>query len=191
MTLPNILTISRIILAVVIVGLLMSNSLMGNIAATLFFAIAALTDFYDGYIAKKYGLVGDFGKIMDPIADKILMIAVFGVLAYLGMIAWWMVIVIAVREIAVTASRLAAMRQGQILPAETAGKIKTAFQMGSVFVILIFLMAEQSAGARNWFYVIENNWRTLIDVLMVINMVLTVGSGAAYFWKKFNDESNS
>ena len=74
--------------------------------AVIVFTIASLTDFYDGHLAKKKGLVSNFGKIMDPIADKVLILSTFGVLAHLGMIACWMFIVIAVREVAVTASRI-------------------------------------------------------------------------------------
>ena len=106
MNLPNVLTLSRIVLAVVLVFLLEENSSMGNILAVIVFAIASLTDFYDGHLAKTRGLVSDFGKIMDPIADKILLLSAFGVLAHIGMIAWWMFIVIAIREILVTVSRL-------------------------------------------------------------------------------------
>ena len=106
MNLPNILTLSRIVFALFIVLMLLANTLSGNIAATLLFAVASITDFYDGYLAKKQGLISNFGKIMDPIADKILMLCVFGALAYLGMVQWWMVIVIALREIAVTLSRV-------------------------------------------------------------------------------------
>jgi CDP-diacylglycerol--glycerol-3-phosphate 3-phosphatidyltransferase len=98
MNIPNALTLSRIVLALVIVTLLEKNSLGGNIAAVIVFAVASLTDFYDGYLAKRWGLVSDFGKIMDPIADKILLLSIFGVLAYIGMIPWWMFMVIAIRE---------------------------------------------------------------------------------------------
>ena len=112
MNLPNILTISRIVLAVVLVFLLEESSSTGNILAVIVFAIASLTDFYDGHLAKKRGLVSNFGKIMDPIADKILLLSAFGVLAHIGMIAWWMFIVIAIREILVTASRLCGHASG-------------------------------------------------------------------------------
>src|SRR5476649_2166201 len=115
MNLPNVLTISRIVLAIVLIFLLEESSSTGNIWAVIVFAIASLTDFCDGHLAKTRGLVSNFGKIMDPIADKILLLSTLGVLAHIGMVAWWMFIVIAIREIVVTASRLLAMRQGQVL----------------------------------------------------------------------------
>ena len=93
--------------------------------------MASITDFYDGYLAKTRGLISDFGKIMDPISDKILMLSIFFALAYMGIVAWWMVILIAVREIYVTLDRLWSMKKGQVLSAERAGKIKTVFQMES------------------------------------------------------------
>ena len=187
MSLPNILTISRIVFAFFIVLLLLANTLAGHIAAAILFTIAAWTDFYDGYLAKRQGLSSDFGKIMDPISDKVLMLAVFGVLAHLGMVAWWMVIAMAAREVAVTVSRLRAMAQGQVLAAESAGKIKTVCQMLTIAAILLFLIFEQSVFTADWFYRVEIGWRSLIHILMAASVFLTVGSGAVYFrdkWRK-------
>lgn len=190
MNLPNILTLSRIVLAVVLVFLLEQGSAMGNILAVVVFSMAALTDYYDGYFAKKQGLVSDFGKIMDPIADKILLLSTFGVLAHIGMIDWWMFIVIAVREITVTVSRLYVMRtKGQVLAAERAGKIKTVTQIIAVSVILLYLTAQQSAFCSSWFYNVQNLWRMLIDVLMWAALILTVYSGVEYYRNKSKIQS--
>ncbi|MBI4309658.1 MAG: CDP-diacylglycerol--glycerol-3-phosphate 3-phosphatidyltransferase [Candidatus Omnitrophica bacterium] len=186
MSLPNILTLSRIVFAFFIVLLLLANTLAGHMAAAILFTIAAWTDFYDGYLAKRQGLISDFGKIMDPIADKVLMLAVFGVLAHLGMVLWWMVMVIAAREAAVTVSRLKAMARGRVLAAESAGKIKTVCQMLAIAAVLLFLIAEQSMFTAHWFYRAETAWRSLINVLMMASVFLTVVSGAMYFrdeWK--------
>ena len=187
---PNVLTLSRIFFALILVILLNQNALITNVAAALVFAVASITDFYDGYLAKKYGLISDFGKLMDPIADKVLMLAVFAVLAHVGMVAWWMVIVIAAREIAVTVSRLAAMCQGQVLAAERAGKIKTVVQITAVGVILLYLIADQSSLCASWFYMAQKVWLSLINVLMLLAVILTVVSGAAYFQHKANIEKN-
>lgn len=188
---PNILTISRFVFAALILFLLLCNNLTSIIAATVFFLIASITDFYDGYLAKKHGLISDFGKIMDPIADKVLMIIVFGALAYLGMMDWWMIIAITVREVVVTVSRLRGMARGQVLAAEQAGKIKTVFQMVSIGVTLLFLICEQSAFARGWFYHAEPTWRAFIQLMMLISVLLTVSSGIAYFRNKWNSEKTS
>lgn len=184
MNLPNILTLSRIVLAIVLVFLLEEGSVSGNILGTIVFAIASLTDFYDGYLAKKRGLVSNFGKIMDPVADKILLLSCFGVLAHIGMIAWWMFIVIAIREILVTASRLWAMRQGQVLAAERAGKIKTVVQIVAVSVILLYLVAQQSEYCSFWFYNVQRIWLSANYVLMLAAVILTVYSGIDYFRNK-------
>ena len=184
MNLPNVLTLSRIVMAVVLVFLLESSSAMGNILAAIVFTIASLTDFYDGYLARTKGLVSGFGKIMDPIADKILLLSTFGVLAHIGMIAWWMFIVIAIREIAVTASRLWAIRQGQVLAAERAGKIKTVVQIVAVSVILLYLVAQQSEFCSNWFYHFQNVWLGINKGLMLAAVILTVYSGIEYFRNK-------
>ena len=156
MNLPNILTLSRIVLAIVLVFLLEQRSSIGNILSVVVFTIASLTDFYDGHLAKQRGLVSDFGKIMDPIADKILLLSTFGVLAHIGMMDWWMFIVIAVREILVTVSRLCVMCcKGQVLAAERAGKIKTVTQIVAVSVILLYLVAQQSHFCSFWFYHVQ------------------------------------
>ena len=184
MNLPNILTHSRIIMAVFLIFLLEQGTASGNILAAIIFAIASLTDFYDGHLAKTRGLVSDFGKIMDPVADKILLLSTFGVLAHIGMIAWWMFIVIAVREILVTVSRLMMMRQGQVLAAERAGKIKTVVQIIAVSAILLFLVAQQSEYCSYWFYNVQRIWSLVNYALMIFAVILTVYSGADYFCHK-------
>ena len=184
MNLPNILTFSRIVFAVVLIFLLEESSQIGNILALIVFVIASLTDFYDGHLAKKRGLISDFGKIMDPVADKILLLSVFGVLAHIGKIAWWMFIVIAIREVLVTGSRLWAMRQGQVLAAERAGKIKTVVQITAVLAILINLVAQQSEYCSFWFYSAQRIWDSINDFLMFVAVILTVYSGIDYFRNK-------
>jgi CDP-diacylglycerol--glycerol-3-phosphate 3-phosphatidyltransferase len=184
MNLPNILTLSRIFFAIILVFLLEEESLTGNILAAIIFAIASLTDFCDGHLAKTRGLVSNFGKIMDPVADKILLLSTFGVLAHIGMIAWWMFIVIAIREILVTISRLLAMRQGQVLAAERAGKIKTVSQIIAVASILLYLVAQQSENCSHWFFNVQRSWVGVNNVLMLVAVILTVYSGLEYFRNK-------
>ncbi len=186
---PNILTLSRIGFAVILVVLLNQNALWANIAALVVFGLAAITDFYDGYLAKRMGLISDFGKLMDPIADKVLILSMFAVFAHIGMVAWWMIILIALREIVVTASRLHAMSQGRVLAAERAGKIKTVVQIAAIIFILLFLVAEQSSEISDWFFSVENSWRSLNNVLMLSTVLLTVGSGIAYFRSLMKKES--
>lgn len=189
MNLPNVLTLSRIVFAVVLIFLLEKDSSTGNILAFIVFTIASLTDFYDGYLAKTRGLVSDFGKIMDPVADKILLLSVFGVLAHThsGMVPWWMFIVIAIREIMVTASRLWAMHQGQVLAAERAGKMKTLLQIVAVSAILLYLVAQQSEYCSSWFHNVQTGWIGINNLLMLLAVILTLYSGIDYFCNKFKD----
>ena len=181
MTLPNILTLSRIVFAGLIVWLLCQYSLFAYVAAAVVFTAASLTDFYDGYLAKKHGLTSNFGKIMDPIADKILILSIFGVLAHMGMVDIWMVVLITLREIAVTASRLGAMVKGRVLAAEQAGKVKTVCQIITISVVLLFLIAEESPCTAGWFFQAQPLWQGLINFLMVITVFVTVFSGIVYF----------
>ena len=187
MNLPNVLTISRIVLAIVLVFLLEERSSTGNILAAVVFAIASLTDFYDGHLAKKRGLVSSFGKIMDPIADKILILSTFGVLAHIGMIAWWMFIVITLREVLVTASRLLAFCHGQVLAAERAGKVKTVVQIIAVLSILLYLVAQGSEYCT-WFYHAQRIWLGINDVLMIWAVIMTIYSGIDYFRNRSKSE---
>ena len=191
MTLPNVLTLSRLVFAALIVWLLCQYSLAAYVAAAVLFAGAALTDFYDGHLAKKSGLTSDFGKIMDPIADKVLILSIFFVLTYTGMVEAWMVVLIAVREICVTASRLRAMSRGQVLAAEKAGKIKTVFQIISISVVLLFLIAEESPWTAAWFFQVQSLGQGVINFLMVVTVFLTVGSGAAYFKNQWTNSQRS
>ncbi len=181
MNLPNILTMSRFGFAIIFVFLLLQNSLEATILAAVVFTVAAVTDLLDGYFAKKHGLDTDFGKIMDPIADKFLILAAFFVFVYIGLVQGWMVLLIFIREVAVTVSRMMRLRRGQVIAAEKAGKIKTVFQIFCVGVALLFLMLEKSSFAQNWSASVENGWVVVINLLMFVTVLLTVNSGVSYF----------
>ncbi len=191
MNLPNILTMSRFVLAVIFVALLGQNSLGTMILAAAVFAIAAVTDFLDGYFAKKRGLMSDFGKIMDPIADKFLILAAFFVFVQMGVVQGWMVLLIFIREVVVTASRVLRLRRGQVIAAERAGKIKTVFQIICVGVTLLFLILEKSSFAQSWSVSVENGWVVFINFLMFVTVLLTVNSGVSYFlnFRKLKERS--
>ena len=181
MNLPNMLTMSRFFLAIVFVVLLDRNSFWATIFAATVFTVAAVTDLLDGYFAKKHGLITDFGKIMDPIADKFLILAAFFVFVQMGLVQGWMVLLIFIREVVVTLSRVMCLRRGQVIAAEKAGKIKTVFQIVCVGVALLFLILEKSHFARDWSASVENGWVVLINLLMFVTVLLTVNSGVSYF----------
>jgi CDP-diacylglycerol--glycerol-3-phosphate 3-phosphatidyltransferase len=138
MNIANQVTLSRAILAFVCMGLLAVNTFSYIMAAFIVFIVAAITDFFDGYLARKYNLVSDWGKLWDPIADKILVIGVFLAFVFLGVVELWMVMVIIFREVVVTWMRMICLKKGTVIEAKMAGKHKTVAQI--VGIILIFIM---------------------------------------------------
>lgn len=184
MNLPNYLTLSRIVFTFVIMGLLFIPSFAGACAAFVLFLIACITDLMDGWIARKKGLMTDFGKIMDPLADKVLVLGLFLTFVQLQVVPAWMVAVIMVREFFVTGLRLFALRKdGIVLAAENAGKHKTVSQMMAICLILLFIVFKESGyyfsfWDRQW----EDVFRAGIWALMISALVLTVYSGATFFW---------
>ena len=132
------LTLGRCVLAAVFVLLMSFDNVICYLAAYAMFTIAAITDYYDGKIAREQNLVTNFGKLLDPIADKILMLAGFIMLMHIPdlYIPGWTVIAILAREFLITGARSLAASEGVVLPANIYGKAKTAIQMTYVFVIL-------------------------------------------------------
>ncbi len=184
MNLPNKLTILRIILTFIFIYFISQERLVYVTVASIVFGLAAVTDFCDGYIAKKYHLVSDFGKLMDPIADKFLILAALLSFVRMHLVEIWMVLFIFGREILITGLRLFAMSKGKILSAERAGKHKTVSQMMVIFFILAFLLVKQSLhGSDRWTPEFEMWGKAGIDILMLITVGLTVVSGFSYFWK--------
>lgn len=181
MNIPNVLTCSRIVLTVFIIWLLLQGTGTGYVLATVLFIAASITDFYDGYFAKRMGLITDWGKIMDPIADKVLMISVFAALAHTGLVAWWMTGLIVAREVLVTAVRLNDLSRGIVSAAEKTGKIKTVVQMVSIGLCLLYLISHSWSASTGLNAQVKAGWRTLIDVFMMASVILTLYSGAEYF----------
>jgi len=129
MNLPNKLTVMRIILTFVFMLLLSVQGLGWRIASLLVFSIAALTDLMDGRIAHKYNMVTDFGKLMDPIADKILVLSAFAAFVQMQLVRDWMFMIIISRELLITYFRLFALNKGKVMSAGKMGKGKTVSQM--------------------------------------------------------------
>ena len=173
--LPNAITVARIPLAVVFFVLLLVGGTYGLadltvrwIAAVLFI-VAISTDWVDGYLARRYDIVSDFGKLWDPIADKLLTGAGFVGLAILGEVSWWIVAVILGREWGITIHRLVVASE-HVVAAAWMGKIKTAFQGVALGWALLPLHVFIGLGP----------WTVVTTVLMVIVLVLTVVSGIDY-----------
>lgn len=181
MNIPNLLTIGRILLTVIFAVLMGIATPWGAIAALMCFTVAILTDFADGYIARKYQQISVFGKIMDPIADKFLTLTAFFILAFHGMLFWWMVGLVAIREVVVTAARLRALMTGVVLPAENAGKVKTVFQMTALTLALLLYCALLIFPQATWLSKIHFPLWLLIHGIMLVAVILTVWSGVIFF----------
>ena len=185
MNLPNKLTILRVIMIPLVMVFYMVDAIpYGKIVALALFVIAALTDFLDGYIARKYNLVTDFGKFLDPIADKLLVASVLFMIAIDGTIPnpWGviMVTIIMSRELIVDAFRLIACTKGIVLAADIWGKAKTMVQCWTMPLCILLAFFEQctSVGGAGLLA-----FQIVCYVLIGISTVLTVISGVNYFAK--------
>ena len=178
MNLPNRLTLVRIVLSFLLVFLLLSPGLAFKEAALFVFVAAALTDWWDGRIARRRGLVSDFGILMDPIADKVLVLFAFGAFVWLRVAPLWVVLLIAAREILITGLRMAALARGRALPAETAGKWKAALQMATIAVTLLFLVARGLFTAGGWIVRVE----LVLEGLIFLTLLITLTSGLSFLW---------
>jgi len=182
MNLPNKITLIRIALVFIFMLFLFMKGLTFKVLALATFMIAAFSDYLDGFIAKRYGIISDFGKLMDPIADKILTLAAFLAFVEMKLIPAWMVVIILMRELIITGIRLFALAKGEVLPASLVGKQKTVSQMVSIFVILIFIIFRE-AGVRVfgfWSPPFEYWYKQLIFILMLVTVALTIISGVSY-----------
>lgn len=181
MNLPNQLTVARLGLSVVFVAFLSVSLPFNHTLALLVFLVATFTDYLDGQIARRRNLITDFGKLMDPLADKILTAAAFICLIPFGAIPAWVVIVIIAREFLITGLRLLAGAKGVVLPAEKMGKHKTAWQMATIiFFLLLLALGDFNSSRLAW---TSFAWNVVGPVMIFVTTVLTVYSGAGYFWK--------
>ena len=140
MSLPNVLTILRVILIpVFLVVLFLMPEPVNRYVAAAIFIVASITDFFDGYFARKWNLVSNFGKFMDPLADKLLVMAALVSMVQLKDLSAWVVIIILARELAITGFRTLAMEANIVMAASFWGKIKTALQMVMIIVVLLNL----------------------------------------------------
>ena len=167
------------VLSFVLIVFLLIPGLPAKIGALFFFIVAALTDLWDGRIARRQKLVSDFGTLMDPIADKVLVLSAFVAFVQLQVVPAWMVVLIATREFIVTGLRLFALGKGQILPAEAAGKHKTVSQMVAISLTLLYLVAREAAMSGG----LIRFGPVAIQALMLLTVVLTLTSGISFLWK--------
>jgi len=156
MNLPNQLTIARCVMAIIFVGILSFDNTLCYLVAYLLFTAAVITDYYDGKIARSRNLITNFGKLFDPVADKVLMMAAFVMLMTIPelRIPGWTVVVIFAREFLVMGARTLAAADGAVIAANQYGKSKTALQMTYVFVffslVILFRLIDQLPVIQTW-----------------------------------------
>lgn len=181
MNLPNQLTVARLVITVVFVAVLSIEFPHSKSLALILFIVASITDFLDGYIARKLNLITKFGKLMDPLADKILMCAGFVILTAEGLISAWMVVTILAREFLVTGLRLIASAEGHVLAAEKLGKHKTVWQIITVIYFLAYLASSEST--FGWIGFLFAGEPLFGPILLWITLLLTITSGVGYLLK--------
>jgi len=179
----NRLTVSRLVLTILFVATLNSTWRYAHTSALLIFLLAGVTDYFDGEIARRSGSVTNFGKLMDPLVDKIMMAAAFISLVPLGAIPVWAAITVVARDFLITGLRLMASARGQILPAERLGKHKTSWQIATVIFFLVLLSAHElkyAESASGWWF---RAWYHGGPLLVWIAVAFTVYSGLRYAWR--------
>ena len=163
--LPNVLTLARILLVPVLVVALLEGSPDGDLMAAVVFALASATDLADGYLARARGSITTFGKLMDPVADKLLVVAALLALVSRQRLDAWVAMVIISRELVVTATRLAATQSGVVVSAAPMGKLKTVVQVGTIFALIAV------GGHHVW-----------LSVLVYVTVAVTLASGVDYLF---------
>lgn len=171
MNLPNKLTMARVIAVPIFIVLFLLGY---RYTSAILFILASATDFLDGYIARKKGLVTNFGKIMDPLADKVLVISALCLLVETGEVAAWMLIVILAREFTVAGLRTVAAADGLVIAAGITGKIKTVLQMIAVPLLLLL----------NWPFVYTGV--PMDRIFLWASVIMTVVSGVEYVARNVN-----
>lgn len=193
MNLPNFLSFIRIIIAFIAPFFLINGSKTVSIVAGIFCTIAIATDYFDGWYARKYNKITTLGKILDPIADKALVLISFSVLVYLDALSVWWVIPIFIREIAVTAYRFMFLSKNIVVAAAKSGKVKTVMQMLTLGIAYFFFMINKfykgdlklSFGAE-WTEMFMKGFDIVLLVALAFTVYLTIKSGYLFFknnWK--------
>jgi CDP-diacylglycerol--glycerol-3-phosphate 3-phosphatidyltransferase len=179
----NRITLSRLALTVLFVVALSSSWHYARTAALVIFLIAGLSDFVDGEIARRYGIITNFGKLMDPLVDKIMVAAAFISLVPLKAVPAWAATAVVARDFLITGLRLMASAKGRILPAESLGKQKTSWQIVTIvfFLALLSIAELRYADEKAIWWV--RAWDEAGPVLVWITVALTIYSGIGYAWR--------
>jgi CDP-diacylglycerol---glycerol-3-phosphate 3-phosphatidyltransferase len=187
MNLPNKLTLSRLILSVVFIIVLFSQIPLAETIALVLFGVASLTDYFDGKIARRDNLITNFGILMDPLADKILICSAFIAFVGLNQMPAWMVVIIVARELAITGLRLLAASKQVVLAAEGYGKHKTISQIVAILSILVLMSYKEWGPPGQWVFgwtIFDTPWVDWVAMLSKwVAVLLTLLSGSMYLWR--------
>jgi CDP-diacylglycerol--glycerol-3-phosphate 3-phosphatidyltransferase len=179
----NRITLSRLALTVLFVVSLNSSWQYARTTALVIFLIAGLTDFIDGEIARRYGIITNFGQLMDPLVDKIMLAAAFISLVPLKAVPAWAATTVVARDFLITGLRLMASAKGRILPAESLGKQKTSWQVITVLFFLGLFSASELRFANEESVWWLRAWNQAGPILVWVTVALTLYSGVAYAWR--------
>ena len=186
MNLPNKLTLLRCALTPLFLACLVIDFPLHYGAALLVFIVASLTDYFDGLIARKRGQITNFGKFLDPLADKALTTAAF--IGFVHMLSSqslpWVLFIVLIREFAVMSVRLLAAKDGVVVAASFMGKLKTVMQMVAIIYMLVFRQAVRFMIVREYIGNAGILWGSRIGIVLVwVSVIATVVSGIQYIWQ--------
>jgi len=195
MTLPNLLTTLRILLVPVFMFLLLLESPSMKLLGVIVFIIASLTDIYDGYHARKYGLTSRLGAFLDPLADKFLITSAFLIYVWEGYLALWMVLLVALRDVVVTVLRVYAEWKDKPVITSREAKYKTLAQNVFAYVVMLFILLKERAftGADISALMSEVLYSDYLDYVMLLITIYTVYTGISYLvqnWKGLSSPSS-
>mgnify|MGYP006198607785 CR=1 FL=1 len=203
-TIPNVITVGRILVAPAVFVLILTPAFWARLLGFILFLVAAFSDLFDGYLARKHGWISDFGKLMDPLADKLLLVATFipfyivshrpgpqGDLPFWGELPLWIVLVIFGRELLVTVVRQIEARRGRVIPAGKAGKYKAVFQNIFSGAAILWYALQTAAADGGWTGRTWELWQSMLHgpvvaVSLLVALVLTIYSMIVYFrgWRR-------
>lgn len=184
MTIPNQLTITRIILTPIFAIFFLVDNITLNKISLVIFLIAALTDWYDGWLARKFNYISELGRFLDPLADKILTSTAFFCFVFIGMLDFWMVLIIVIRDLLVTLLRIYGQLKNRTFSTSYLAKVKTSLQMIFLYYILVTYIGIE----KEFFTFIDKSYSSillnekLIFYSMTLITILTVYTGIEYLY---------
>jgi len=181
--LPNAISLSRLVLTAVFIGATLVDATFGPWLALAAFVVAAISDYVDGWLARKLGMVTAMGKLLDPLADKVLVCAAFVYLSEQGLCPVWVTVLIIAREFLVTGLRQIAVEAGQVIAADGWGKWKTAMQLTFCITCLVWLAvsrSESQGAVAEFFHMLSHPYGWIREPSMWLALGLTLLSGWNY-----------